>query len=387
MNAHQQGGDALFILLGAIMVLAMHAGFAFLEVGTVRKKNQVNALVKILVDFSVSTVVYFLVGYGVAYGTHFLVGAETLAQHNGFALVKFFFLLTFAAAIPAIVSGGIALAIGPRAEFVEDGAERVNNVEIRLFVPAADVVDLAELAGFKDAADGTAVISDVEPVADLLTIAVDGQGFAGQRVMDDQGDELFREVVGAVVVGAVGGQHRQAVGMAVGTDQMVAGGLAGGVWAVGFVTVGFGEGGVVLGEGAIDFVGRDMEETEGVFGLVSELTVVGTHRFKQAEGADDVGLDEVFGSVNAAVDLGFGREIDDSARLMFSEQLGDEIEVVDAAFDEGVAGIAFQRGEVFQIARVGQGIEVDDRFVRLRQPVEDKVTADEAGTAGHKNGH
>ena len=108
MNAHQQGGDALFILLGAIMVLAMHAGFAFLEVGTVRKKNQVNALVKILVDFSVSTVVYFLVGYGVAYGTRFLVGAETLAQHNGFALVKFFFLLTFAAAIPAIVSGGIA---------------------------------------------------------------------------------------------------------------------------------------------------------------------------------------------------------------------------------------------------------------------------------------
>jgi Amt family ammonium transporter len=108
MNALPQGSDALFILLGAIMVLAMHAGFAFLELGTVRKKNQVNALVKILVDFSVSTVVYFVVGYSVAYGTHFFVGAETLAQQNGYALVKFFFLLTFAAAIPAIVSGGIA---------------------------------------------------------------------------------------------------------------------------------------------------------------------------------------------------------------------------------------------------------------------------------------
>ena len=90
------------------MVLAMHAGFAFLELGKVRKKNQVNALVKILVDFSVSTVVYFLVGYGVAYGTHFFVGAETLASRNGYELVKFFFLLTFAAAIPAIISGGIA---------------------------------------------------------------------------------------------------------------------------------------------------------------------------------------------------------------------------------------------------------------------------------------
>ena len=106
--APKQGVDALFILLGAIMVLAMHAGFAFLELGTVRRKNQVNALVKILVDFSVSTVVYFLVGYGVAYGTHFFVHADALAAANGYELVRFFFLLTFAAAIPAIISGGIA---------------------------------------------------------------------------------------------------------------------------------------------------------------------------------------------------------------------------------------------------------------------------------------
>ena len=108
MEALKQGSDALFILLGGIMVLAMHAGFAFLELGTVRKKNQVNALVKILVDFSVSTVAYFAVGYSVAYGSHFFVGAEQLAAKNGYELVKFFFLLTFAAAIPAIISGGIA---------------------------------------------------------------------------------------------------------------------------------------------------------------------------------------------------------------------------------------------------------------------------------------
>lgn len=108
MDALKQGVDALFILLGGVMVLAMHAGFAFLELGTVRKKNQVNALVKILADFSVSTIAYFLVGYTVAYGTNFLVGADQLAQRNGYELVKFFFLLTFAAAIPAIISGGIA---------------------------------------------------------------------------------------------------------------------------------------------------------------------------------------------------------------------------------------------------------------------------------------
>jgi Amt family ammonium transporter len=108
METLKQGADALFILLGAIMVLAMHAGFAFLELGTVRKKNQVNALVKILVDFAVSTIAYFFVGYSMAYGVNFFSGAEVLAARNGYELVKFFFLLTFAAAIPAIVSGGIA---------------------------------------------------------------------------------------------------------------------------------------------------------------------------------------------------------------------------------------------------------------------------------------
>jgi len=108
VDAPKTSADALFILLGAIMVLAMHAGFAFLELGTVRKKNQVNALVKILVDFSVSAVVYFAVGFSVAYGTGFWVSAETLVTQNGYELVKFFFLLTFAAAIPAIISGGIA---------------------------------------------------------------------------------------------------------------------------------------------------------------------------------------------------------------------------------------------------------------------------------------
>ena len=112
------GTDVLFVLLGAILVFTMHAGFAFLEVGTVRRKNQVNALVKIIADFGMSTISYFFVGYAVAYGVDFLVSAAVLSgeadaegyafSSNGYDLVKFFFLLTFAAAIPAIISGGIA---------------------------------------------------------------------------------------------------------------------------------------------------------------------------------------------------------------------------------------------------------------------------------------
>jgi Amt family ammonium transporter len=116
MQASAVGADVFFILMGAILVFAMHGGFAFLEAGTVRHKNQVNALVKIIVDFAISTIAYFFIGYAVAYGITFLASAEVLSGNHdggpylmqGLSLVKFFFLLTFAAAVPAIVSGGVA---------------------------------------------------------------------------------------------------------------------------------------------------------------------------------------------------------------------------------------------------------------------------------------
>jgi ammonium transporter, Amt family len=168
MEALKQGADALFILLGAIMVLAMHAGFAFLELGTVRKKNQVNALVKILVDFSVSTVVYFLIGYSVAYGTNFFIGAEQLAEKNGYELVKFFFLLTFAAAIPAIISGGIA----ERAKFWPQLIATA--VIVGLFYPLFEGVAWANKFGIQDWIKATT-------------------------------GENFRDFAGSIVVHAVGG--------------------------------------------------------------------------------------------------------------------------------------------------------------------------------------
>lgn len=118
MEVFKSGADTFFVLIGAVMVLAMHSGFAFLEVGTVRRKNQVNALIKIMADFAASTVVYFFVGYAVAYGVDFFANAKVLTgaaqapgykfAASGYDLVKFFFLLTFAAAVPAIISGGIA---------------------------------------------------------------------------------------------------------------------------------------------------------------------------------------------------------------------------------------------------------------------------------------
>ncbi len=105
------GFDVFFLTMGAAMVFAMHAGFAFLEAGTVRKKNQVNSLVRVLTDFGFSTISYFFIGFAVAYGIHFFAPVSEITSiggiSNGYELVHFFFLLTFAAAIPAIISGGI----------------------------------------------------------------------------------------------------------------------------------------------------------------------------------------------------------------------------------------------------------------------------------------
>ncbi len=168
MEGLKNGSDVLFVLLGAIMVLAMHSGFAFLELGTVRAKNQVNALVKILVDFSMSTVAYFVVGYGVAYGVYFFVGAEQLMPKNGYDLVKFFFLLTFAGAVPAIVSGGIA----ERAKFYPQ--------LLATFVIVALVYPFFEGIAWN-------------------------QKFGVQAWIKDAFNEEFHDFAGSVVVHAVGG--------------------------------------------------------------------------------------------------------------------------------------------------------------------------------------
>ncbi|MCK4753050.1 MAG: ammonium transporter [Planctomycetes bacterium] len=108
LNQLTTSSNVFFVLIGAVMILAMHGGFAFLELGSVRKKNQVNALNKILCEWAFSTLIYFLIGYPIARGISFLVPVDEMIADGGFEYVKFFLLLGFAACIPAIISGGVA---------------------------------------------------------------------------------------------------------------------------------------------------------------------------------------------------------------------------------------------------------------------------------------
>jgi ammonium transporter, Amt family len=185
MDQVQPGADVFFLLMGAILVFAMHGGFAFLEVGTVRHKNQVNALVKILVDFAISTLVYFLIGYTISYGVSFLANAETISAGQGLDLVKFFFLATFAAAVPAIISGGIA----ERARFVPQCVATA--LMVALAYPLIEGVVWNKNFGFQDGLFATTLGAPLKDFAGSIVVHAFG-GWAALAAVLQLGARIGR---------------------------------------------------------------------------------------------------------------------------------------------------------------------------------------------------
>ena len=281
----------------------------------------------------------------------------------------------------------VRLAIGAWLQRIEPGAQGVHHLEVGLFVPAAHVVGFARHPALEHSAQRTGMVAHMEPVAHLLTVAIDRQRLARERVVDHQRNQLFRKLVGAVVVRAVAGEDGQAVGVVVGTHQVIACRLARRVRAVGLVTVQFGEGRVGAGERAVDLVGRDMEEAKRVFGGRLERAPVAARGLEQSEGAHHIGLDEGIGPVDRAVDMALGGKVHDGPHAMLGEEAFDQGLVGNVAVHEVVARIAFERAQILQVARVGEAVQVDDGLVVIAQPVQNEVAADEAGTAGDKQGH
>lgn len=287
----------------------------------------------------------------------------------------------------AIFDKSDLLFVGPavlaRCLFVKEGTESADEGDVGLFAVAANVVGLAGLALLQGREEGLAVVFHVEPVADVEAIAVDGQFFASQGSMDDKGDELLRKLAGTVVVGAVSGDRRQAVGVMVGPHQMVRGGFGGRVGRVGGVGGLFGK--EALGtEGAVDLVGRDVEKAEGPGLSFGQLFPVAPRRLEEAESADDVGLDEGLGTVDGAINVTFGGEVHDGLRMVIFKETGHEFAVGDIAFDEGVAGMVDHLGQGVNVAGVGQFIDVG-HFVTLGEGQVNEVAADEAGSSSDEN--
>src|SRR5699024_8988962 len=193
---------------------------------------------------------------------------------------------------------------------VQQAADGFHHFDVLPLGVAADVVDLARAAGLKHAPDRGAVVLDVQPVADVFSVTVHRQRLPGHGFRNDQRNELFRELVRAVVVGAVGGQRRQPVGVLEGADEVVGGGVGGGGGRVGGVGGGFGEQAFVA-ERAVDRVGGHVQEAEGVLAVAGQLAPVVACALQQRQGADHVGLDEGGRAVDGAVDVAFGGEVED----------------------------------------------------------------------------
>lgn len=250
-----------------------------------------------------------------------------------------------------------------------------------MFVGRADAVGLARAGLPVDLQERSGVVHDVEPVADVVALAVDGDRLAVDRAEDDRGDQLLGMLVRAVVVRAVGDEHRQAVRRVPCPDQVVAGGLARGVGAVGGVTGGLGERRVARAEAAEHFIRRDVHEAK-LFGRGwGEPGVVRPGGFEEDLGADDVGLDKLGGVSDRAVDVRLGSEVEDAQGLVFGEGRAEGRGVADIGFDQ-FETVGREVLEVFAAAGVGEFVVADDAVVGLGQQQVDEVRADEAGGAG-----
>lgn len=108
-----QGIDALWVLISALLVMLMQAGFACLEAGMVRAKNSVNVVVKNMADLAVTFLVYWAVGFAFMFGasqlgwiglSEFVPGSRPEHTHQVF----FLFEVVFCGTAVTIISGAIA---------------------------------------------------------------------------------------------------------------------------------------------------------------------------------------------------------------------------------------------------------------------------------------
>ena len=279
-----------------------------------------------------------------------------------------------------------------RSELVQDGADGGDDLDVGHLAVAADVVGFSHDAALEYQGDRLAVIAHIEPVAHVAPVTVDRKRLAPQGVENHQRNQLLGKLVRAVVVGAVGGQRGQAIGVPVGAHQMIAGRLGCRVGAVGLIRMRFGEGRIGRAQRAVNLVGRDMEEAEAGLGFRRSFgrsfgrkrAVIAQRLVQQVVGAHDVGRDKLPGIDDRAVHVALGGKVDHCVGLVSHQQPADQGGVLDATLHKDVSGMRADRGEVAEIAGIGELVE-RDHAIAGGDALEDKVGADKAGTAGNQN--
>jgi ammonium transporter, Amt family len=116
LDALSMSINNVWVLIAAILVMFMQAGFAMVETGFTRKKNAANIMMKNLMDFSIGALIYWAIGYSIMYGESILgfIGAPDYAffSSNGTKdyadKTDLLFQTVFAATAATIVSGAMA---------------------------------------------------------------------------------------------------------------------------------------------------------------------------------------------------------------------------------------------------------------------------------------
>ena len=281
--------------------------------------------------------------------------------------------------VPPVVAGAV-LDVGDEALRLAQGLQdQTDDLDVGLLVVAADVVDLACFPLLQHRGDGGAVVLYMEPVPYLHPVAVDRQGLVLPGVVYHQGDEFFRELVGAVVVGAAGDIHRKPVGLVIGPDDEVGAGLGGGIGAVGGQGRRLGEH-PGFSQCAVDLVGGDLEVSHAGAVLPGVLVVrvqvpVALGGVQEGLGADDVGGEKHLRLQDAAVHVALRREVDHGIKVVFGEQLFHQGFITDVALHEAVTGVILDRLQVLQVPGVGQQVEIkqQDEVLLLIQYILDKI--------------
>ena len=272
--------------------------------------------------------------------------------------------------VAAVVAGAVGdpvEVLGVAAHGLQDHAQ---HGDVVLLPVGADEVGLPHAALGQDVPHGAGVVLGVDPVADVLALAVELGADAVDDVRDLARDELLHVLVGAVVVGAVGDRGAQAVGAGPGAHEHVGARLGRAVRGARLIGRLLGElGGVVERQVAVDLVGGDVVVADSV--LADGL--------QQAEGALHVGAQERLGVGDGVVVVALGGVVHDG--VVARDDAVQQPRVADVAHDE-LHAVGGQPGDVLGVAGVGQLVQDGDVDARVVvHDIVDEVAADEAAAA------
>src|SRR5580693_2185983 len=100
-------------------------------------------------------------------------------------------------------------------------ADRLHDLDVPLFIPAANVVCLSHSPSAQNLRDRFAVISHIKPVANVLPVSVNRQRFSRVRVQDHKRYQFLRELESPIIIRAVRREHRHSEGVMISTHKMV----------------------------------------------------------------------------------------------------------------------------------------------------------------------